>query len=114
MHETFIADSLFQQISEEATKQNAKPVSAKISCGKLNAINEDVLGFAFNAIAKDTICENIKLIVEHIPLQAVCKECNSNYEIDFLNIKCPNCQSENMELLPDSPLILEEIEFEKE
>ncbi len=114
MHETTIAESLFKQISEEAIKQNAKPVSAKISCGKLNAINEDVLGFAFSAIAKDTICENLKLIVEHKPLRAVCKECNNIYTIDFSNVKCPNCQSESMNLLPDSPLILEEIEFEKE
>lgn len=114
MHETMIAESIFKQISEEAIKQNAKPVSAKISCGKLNAINEDVLGFAFNVIAQDTMCENLKLIVEHKPLRAVCKECNNNYTIDFSNVKCPNCQSESMELLPDSPLILEEIEFEKE
>ena len=56
----------------------------------------------------------MKLIVEHIPLQAVCKECNNKYVIDFLNIKCSNCQSENMELLPDWPLILEEVELEKE
>ncbi|MBN2590369.1 MAG: hydrogenase maturation nickel metallochaperone HypA [Sedimentisphaerales bacterium] len=114
MHETMIAESIFKQISEEAIKQNAKPVTAKISCGKLNAINEDVLGFAFNAIAKGTICENMKLIVEHKPLQAICKECNNNYVIDFLSIKCPNCQGESMELLPDSPLILEEVELEME
>ncbi len=114
MHETMIAESLLTQISEEANKQNAKPIAAKISCGKLNAVNEDVLVFAFNAIAKGTMCENMKLIVEQKPLQAVCKECNNNYVIDLLNIKCPNCQSESMELLPDSPLILEEIEFEME
>jgi len=114
MHETMIAESIFTQISEEAIKQDAKPVSAKISCGKLNALNEDVLGFAFTAISKDTICEGMKILVEHKPLQAVCKDCDIKYDVDFLNIKCPNCQSENMELLPDSPLILEEIEFEKE
>ncbi len=52
MHETMIAESLLTQISEEAIKQNAKPVSAKISCGKLNTINEDVLGFAFECDCK--------------------------------------------------------------
>jgi hydrogenase nickel incorporation protein HypA/HybF len=114
MHETMIAQNLLSQISEEAAKQNAKPLSAKISCGKLSAINEEVLGFAFNAIAKGTVCENLKLKIEHKPLHAVCKDCDRDFEIDFSNIKCPNCRSENIELLPDSPLLLEEIEFESE
>ena len=111
MHETMIAESLLIQISNEAKKQNAKPVAAKISCGKLNAINEDVLCFAFEAIAKGTICENMKLDVEQKPLQAVCKECNNNFSVEFSNIKCPNCQGDNFELLPDAPLLLEEINF---
>jgi hydrogenase nickel incorporation protein HypA/HybF len=114
MHETFIAESLLTQISEEAVKQNAKPVSAKISCGKLNAINEDVLCFAFEAIAKGTVCENMKLNIEQKPLQAVCKDCTKSFTVDFSKIKCPNCKSENLEILPDAPLLLEEIEFESE
>ena len=114
MHETIIAESLLTQISDEAAKQNAKPLSAKISCGKLNAINEEILSFAFEAIAKGTVCENMKLIVEQKPLQAVCKQCKKTFAVDFSNIKCPNCKSENLELLPDAPLVLEEIEFESE
>lgn len=114
MHETVIAENLLAQIFEESAKQNAKPVAAKISCGKLNAVNEDVLCFAFEAIAKGTVCENMKLIVEQKPLMALCRECKNNFAIDFSNIKCPNCQNENIEILPDAPLILEEIEFKME
>jgi hydrogenase nickel incorporation protein HypA/HybF len=114
MHETVIAENLLAQICEEAAKQNAKPIAAKISCGKLNAVNEEVLSFAFESIAKETVCENIKLIVEQKPLMAVCRECKNNFAIDFSNIKCPNCQNENIEILPDAPLILEEIEFKTE
>ena len=114
MHETMIAESLLTHISEEAAKQNSKPVSAKISCGKLNAINEEVLCFAFESIAKGTICENMKLKVEQKPLKAVCKDCKKTFAIDFSNIKCSHCQSENLDILPDAPLLLEEIEFESE
>ena len=114
MHETMIAESILTQISEEAIKQNAKPVSAKISCGKLNTINEDVLCFAFDAIAKNTICENMKLYVEQKPLMAICKDCKNSFAVDFSNIKCPDCESENLEIMPDAPLLLEEIEFESE
>ena len=114
MHETVIAENLLSQISEEAAKQNAKPVTAKISCGKLNAVNEEVLCFAFESIAKGTVCENMKLFVEQKPLMAVCRQCKNNFVIDFESVKCPDCQSENIQISPDAPLILEEIEFKTE
>ena len=111
MHETMIAQCLLAQISEEAAKQNAKPVAAKISCGKLNPVNDDVLCFAFDAITEGTICQGMKLEIEHKPLRAKCKLCNSIFEIEFSKPQCEKCNSKEFELLPDAPLILEEIEF---
>ncbi|MHC4558668.1 MAG: hydrogenase maturation nickel metallochaperone HypA/HybF [Planctomycetota bacterium] len=67
MHETMVAQSLFATISDEAAKNNAKPVGVKISCGMLNPINDEILRFAFEAIAKDTPCEGVKLQIEHKP-----------------------------------------------
>ena len=65
MHETMVAESLLTTISAESIKQNAKPVSVKISCGTLNAINDEILCFAFEAIAKGTPCEGMRLEIEH-------------------------------------------------
>jgi len=65
MHETMIAQSLVAAISEQAKKQNAKPISAKISCGMFNAVNDEILCFAFEAAAKSTPCEGMKLEIEH-------------------------------------------------
>ena len=114
MHETMVAQSLLKQILDETAKQNAMPVAAKISCGKLNDINDEVLRFAFDVIAKGTICEQMKLEIEHKHLEAKCKNCNEIFHIVFLNPKCSNCQSSEFDLMPDAPLILEEIEFNTE
>ena len=43
MHETAVAQSLVEVITEEAGKRHARPIRATISCGELNAINDDVL-----------------------------------------------------------------------
>lgn len=114
MHEMMVAHNLLMQISDEAAKQNAKPISAKISCGKLNAVNDEVLCFAFDAIAKDTLCSGVKLEIEHKPLKAKCKICNNIFEIEFSKPQCEKCNGQEFELLPDAPLILEEIEFQTE
>jgi len=112
MHETMVAQSILSAIVAQADKLGAKPISAKISCGQLNPINDEVLNFAFEAAAKGTVCEQMKLEVIHIPLTATCKRCGENFDFDIYSPACANCKSEDFEIGPDAPLLLEEIEFE--
>jgi hydrogenase nickel incorporation protein HypA/HybF len=114
MHEMTVAQSLIEIISDEAAKNNAKPISVKISCGTLNPVNDEVLGFAFDAIAKDTLCEGVKLHVEHKPIRARCKNCDRKFDVNLSCPECPKCHGADFELQPDAPLILEEIEFQTE
>ncbi len=94
MHETMVAHSLLTSISTEAEKLNATPLTAKISCGTLNAINDEVLCFAFEAIAKDTICEGMKLQIEHKPMQGRCKKCDEFFDFEVNHPNCKKCGSE--------------------
>jgi len=113
MHETAVAQSLVELITAEAEKRHARPVRAMLSCGELNAINDDVLSFAFEAIAQGTSCEGMSLQIEHKPLQAKCHACERVFlVVDFSDARCPDCGSEDFEVLPDAPLILEQVEFE--
>ena len=114
MHETMVAQSLIESILIEAQKQNARPITATISCGTLNAINDEVLCFAFDAIARDTVCKGMQLKVEHKPLQGNCNNCKKKFSFEITEPKCPACGSATFELLADAPLMLEEIEFEME
>ena len=114
MHETMVAKGLLDAIEAEAKKQNARPIAAKMSCGTFNVVNNEVLTFAFEAIARGTVCEGLKLSIEHKPLQARCKKCNRQFDFDFTSPTCPACTSQDYELLPDPPLLLQEVEFETE
>jgi hydrogenase nickel incorporation protein HypA/HybF len=112
MHETMVAESLLSAISAQAAELNARPISAKISCGQLNPINDQILNFAFEVAAKGTGCEGMKLDVVHILLTATCKRCGKGFDFDIFSPACVNCESEDFEIGPDAPLLLEEIEFE--
>ena len=112
MHEMSVAESLLTIISDEAAKHNAKPIGAKISCGTLNPINDEVLSFAFDAITKGTSYEGMKLQVEHKPIKAQCRNCDVKFNIEFSSPECPKCGCEDFVLMPDAPLILEEIELQ--
>ncbi len=112
MHEMMVAQSILSTISAEAIRLRVKPISAKISCGQLNPINDETLNFAFEVAAKDTVCEGMKLEVEHIALKAACKKCGKSFDFDIYSPTCPDCGSGEFEIAPDAPLLLEEIEFE--
>jgi len=113
MHETMVAESIMVSIAAEAEKQNARPVSAVVSCGVFNAINDEVLTFAFEAIAKGTICEGLKLTIEHKPIRGKCDDCGETFEFDIANPICTGCGGDKYKMLPDAQLILDEIEFDE-
>lgn len=114
MHETAVAESILNTILEQAEEVNAKPVSAVISCGQFNALNDEVMTFAFETAAAGTLCEGMSLEIRHIPLQAKCKQCRIVFEFDIFNPACSKCDSTEFDFEPDAPLLLETIEFEED
>ena len=111
MHETMVARCILTEILAQADKLGAKPISAKISCGQLNPINDEILNFAFEIASQGTVCEQMKLEVIHIPLAATCKMCGKSFDFDIYSPACADCKSEDFKIAPDAPLLLEEIEF---
>jgi hydrogenase nickel incorporation protein HypA/HybF len=117
MHETMIAQSLLAAIAQEAAKlPDAKPVLAKISCGKLYAINEEVLYFAFEAVSKGTPCEGVKIELQTLPLRAICRLCSKTFDLNIEQIEqqCTYCGGDSYDVQPDAPLMLEQVQFEQE
>lgn len=112
MHETVVAESVFETIVEQAKKLGVRPVCATISCGMLNPLNDEIVNFAFAAAAKGSICEGMKLNIVHIPLKAKCKSCGKTFEFDLYTEGCKSCKSPDIGFEPDAPLLLEDIEFE--
>jgi len=113
MHETAVADSILRTILQHADEVKATPVSATISCGQFNALNDEVMQFAFETAAADTVCRHMKLNIKHIPLRATCKQCKTTFEFDIYKPVCTQCNAAEFDFEPDAPLLLEEIEFKE-
>ena len=113
MHETAVAESILNTIIDQAEQVNARPVSAIISCGQFNALNDEVMSFAFETAAAETVCKGMKLEIKHIPLRAKCKQCEAVFEFDVYKPACSQCDSMEFDFQPDAPLLLETIEFEE-
>jgi len=114
MHETAVAESILKTILENAKQAKARPVSAVISCGQFNTLNDEAMCFAFETAAAGTLCEGMELKIRHVPLRATCKQCRTTFEFDVYHPACSQCESDKFDFEPDAPLLLEEIEFEEE
>jgi len=114
MHETVVAQKMLEAILAESEKQKARPVTATISCGQFNTVNDDILEEAFAALARETVCSDTKLNIKHKPLRALCNKCHKEFQPDLSRPQCTHCGCEDFEYLPDAPLMLEEIEFNSE
>ena len=114
MHETSVAQHMISAILDESRQRHARPVRVKVSCGQLNALNDAVFGFAFEAMARGTACEGVEIAIEHKPFRGRCRHCETVFTVDFDEPVCPSCGGTVYDLLPDAPLLLEEIEFREE
>ncbi|HOK65938.1 MAG TPA: hydrogenase maturation nickel metallochaperone HypA [Anaerohalosphaeraceae bacterium] len=112
MHETVVAENVLRTILEHAEKLKARPVRAVVSCGQFNALNEEAMKFAFETAAAGTVCQGMLLQIRQIPLRASCRACRTLFELNLMTPLCPQCRSEDFDIEPDAPLLLEEIEFE--
>jgi hydrogenase nickel incorporation protein HypA/HybF len=113
MHEAAAAQNIVDTILAEVKKRSGIVVRAVISCGQINALNDEAMQFAFEAAAADTICQGAKLEIKHMPLKAVCRDCSSKFELDLYNPQCPKCGKNDFTIGDDAPLLLEEIEFDE-
>ncbi len=68
MHEYGIAENILKTALAEAEKHQAKQIfTIYVQLGQMNFLTTDVLQSAFEIVARDTIAEKAKIVVEEIP-----------------------------------------------
>ena len=111
MHEMSIAQSLVDIVKEEMVKNNAMVLkSIRLNVGQLSAVVPDSLSFCFEVITKETEMEGAELIMEVIPLEGLCRECNETFHIKDYAFQCPKCEGKEIETIAGQDLSIVEIE----
>jgi len=92
MHELSIALSIIDIADKEAKKANAiKVAEIELEVGELAGVEYRALDFAFETAVKNTILENAIVKIHKPKGQAICNDCNTNFEINDLYSACPKC-----------------------
>jgi hydrogenase nickel incorporation protein HypA/HybF len=114
MHET----SLIQQLLSMAEKSLAPYEVEKVNQlilkkGPLANVVDAALEFAFAALIKDSIFAGAEMIIEDLPIEAVCNQCQSNYQASVLPLCCPVCGSNLADIKSGTEIYLDSIDFEE-
>ena len=118
MHEAMVAENILETVLAQTKKEAGllgagRVVRVVISCGQINALNDEAMQFAFEAAAAGTICQDAKLEIKHVPLKGICRNCDKEFKLDLYDPKCPKCGKSDFSIGDDAPLVLEEVEFEE-
>ena len=114
MHEVSIALAIVDEITERAAQAQAAKISAVyLRVGRLTAIDERALQFAWDLATSNTPAFNSKLVIDFVPLAIACKQCNAERVIDegMLPI-CPVCGNSSNAIVRGRELLITAMEVD--
>ncbi len=94
MHELSIAMSIVDIAREAVEKAGAREVEhIELEIGQLAGIELLALDFAWSEAVKDSVLSRATKAINHVPGEARCMECNTQFPIQALHEFCPFCSS---------------------
>lgn len=94
MHETGIAWSILETAKQEAAKAGVPLSTVGVRLGAMSGVVAEALRFAFDALKAEAGVPEAALVIEPIPVEALCPGCGSTRTPDGdLILWCPDCGS---------------------
>lgn len=113
MHEMGIAEELVK-IALDAIPNDIETPRVEIlnlRIGKLAAVVEHSLTFCIEIITKDTPLENVKLLIEKVPVKIHCLTCHKEWETDTPMFKCPDCKDGEVKMISGREIEITSLEL---
>jgi hydrogenase nickel incorporation protein HypA/HybF len=113
MHEQSIVEALLATVLEKAKEGEAKKVvRVYLVVGELSGVLQDAVDFYFGFLSQNTIAAGADLFFVQPPTLVRCRECNTEFSPENLNLSCPKCKERKVEILSGRELYIESMEVE--
>ena len=114
MHEYSVTRSLVELCNKEADRNNIKKVSTiYLKVGRFTGFSPSFIDFYFEHLKAKTKCSNAKIVFQEIPIKITCRKCGKENEIDEPILLCPECGSDDIDLLSGREFYVASIEGEE-
>lgn len=114
MHESSMAMSILQIVTEEARKAaSGNVVEVRLCVGELAGVEEVTLTACFQMLAEGTLAHKARLAITRIAATGVCLACGASVRRQGLSMRCPTCETASIRLATGRELYVEGIEVEQ-
>jgi len=110
VHELSIAESVVRIAERHADGRPVARVELKV--GHLRQVVPSALAFAFELVAQGTCLDGAELVMEEIPPAGRCRRCGTEAELDGFPLRCPACESLDVEVVRGEELLVDALEIE--
>ena len=113
MHELTVVSNIFKIIMETADINNLTKISkVSLKVGRQRHLAPDLMKFAFDSVAQDTIAAGAFLNIERVDIQMRCRNCGLDFIVEDNAYLCISCGSAGLETISGKDLLIESIEGE--
>ena len=111
MHEFSIARDIIEIVIQEMQNNNLTRVqTVTLQIGEMAQVMPEALCFGFECLCKDTPLDKAKLIIQTVPVKAVCCQCGRDFIVRDWSYDCPECGATDTEIISGKGLQLTEFE----
>ena len=110
MHEMGIVESFVKMAGEYAIKNNAsKVLKVVLQVGEISGIVPRYLNEFYPYVVEGTVLEGSELVIETVEASVFCTGCATTYNPTKTDFKCPNCGSEQCDVIDGKGLFVKQI-----
>jgi len=92
MHEMSLCEAIIETAEKQASIHAYKSVKCiRLEIGKLSCVEPEAMRFAFAAVARNSIADGARLIIDEIAGLGWCSQCEAEVGIKQRYDACPNC-----------------------
>jgi len=113
MHELTVVSNIFKIILETAENNSLSKISKiSLKVGRQRHLAPDLMRFAFDSVAKNTIAAGAILNIERVDIKMKCRSCGIDFTVNDNTYLCIGCESADLETIAGKDLLIESIEGE--
>jgi hydrogenase nickel incorporation protein HypA/HybF len=111
VHEMSLAQSILNMAIEAKNSADAKKITkVYLKVGELSGVVPQSLKFCWSLITEDTSASKSELVIESVPVLALCEACQNGFEVEQAVFICPQCNSSEVAIIQGRELTVQSIE----
>ncbi|MEA2102311.1 MAG: hydrogenase maturation nickel metallochaperone HypA [Thermodesulfobacteriota bacterium] len=110
MHELGVVINVVKTVEGFAKKNGLTKIDTLVlQIGELSSMIPQYIEACYPAAVDGTLLQETKLKIEILPGNAICKKCNKVFNLIAHDNTCPNCKSEDWEILGGKEFNIKEV-----